>query len=343
MQDITRLTDWAKDSLTAHGYTIHSPLEEIQKTPYSSVIRFSTSKGYVYLKQMPLALSTEARMMQLLLQQFQANVPKVIDQNKSLNCFLMNDCGKPLKHILKNNFQIDLSLKAIELYTQIQNKTKDHLNTFLELGVPDWRLEKLPILYNEIIEQEALLKSDGLTQEEFKILHALRSDFASMCDLLQSYPTAATLDHCDFHHGNILMDPNTETMTVIDWAETVITHPFFSLFSYLTHTSQDHGFKETDLLFSILKKACFKNDEEALLVKKIFSIYLALGYHRLILSGSMNTDSTKLKSYFNTGRNTGRFAYYFKEFIRVSVHLEPGDISRVRLTDTYRIPIITPK
>jgi hypothetical protein len=50
----------------------------------------------------------------------------------------------------------------------------------------------------------------------------------------------------------------------------------------------------------------------------------------------MNTDAAELKSYFNTGRNAGRLAQYFKEFIKVSRGLAPEDTSRVNLADSGR-------
>jgi hypothetical protein len=43
-----------------------------------------------------------------------------------------------------------------------------------------------------------------------------------------------------------------------------------------------------------------------------------------------------LKSYFNTGRNSGRLAQYFKEFIKISVGLAAKDTSRVNLADSGR-------
>ena len=45
-------------------------------------------------------------------------------------------------------------------------KAASKIDLFLKMGVPDWRLEKLPILYQELISNEKLLIEDGLNKNE---------------------------------------------------------------------------------------------------------------------------------------------------------------------------------
>src|SRR6185437_4336289 len=89
MESIASIIKWAEDCLLSNGYTINNPPESIQKTPYSSVVRFLTSGGYIYLKQTPPTLFLEPVIMQILHDQFHADVPAVIAINKELHCFLM--------------------------------------------------------------------------------------------------------------------------------------------------------------------------------------------------------------------------------------------------------------
>jgi hypothetical protein len=87
--------------------------EIVQDTPWSYVIRFATSDGFIYLKQTPQQLALEANIIQALSDQFRAPVPTVIAHNTELNCFLMKDLGKSLRSILKQNFDEALLCKAI--------------------------------------------------------------------------------------------------------------------------------------------------------------------------------------------------------------------------------------
>jgi hypothetical protein len=265
------------------------------------------------------------------------------------NCFLMKDYGNPLRESLKKNFQPTLLCEGIKKYTDIQRAVENDTGTFFELGVPDWRLEKLPNLYKELIgedNEKNLLKQDGITAVELKILHELYPVFVAMCKLLSRYKIPETLDHCDFHDNNMLVEDNTKVLTIIDWGESVISHPFFPLISFISTAASRYKIQETDALFIKLKEVCFKNWlsdlaenkllEAMRLAKKLWPIYSAWGYYRLIISSNMNTDASELKSYFNTGRNTGRLARYFKEFIKVSEGLLPEDLSRVNLADPGR-------
>ena len=44
---------WATDCLNSQGYSLQHAPEVLIETPWSNVIRFSTSQHDVYLKQMP--------------------------------------------------------------------------------------------------------------------------------------------------------------------------------------------------------------------------------------------------------------------------------------------------
>lgn len=131
----------------------HAP-EIVVNTPWSQVIRLSTSKGNVYLKQTPPAISLEPKIIQLLGEQIHASVPIVIVINESLHCFLMEDAGQTLRAILKTDLQPDLLFQAIDQHSKVQRLVGNHVEPFLALGVPDWRLEKLPKLYMSISMQK---------------------------------------------------------------------------------------------------------------------------------------------------------------------------------------------
>ena len=346
MENLKFIINWAKETLLSKGYILIREPEPIQTTPYSSVIHFISSNGDIYLKQTPPALFLEPMTIQILHEQFQANVPIVIAVNKPLNCFLMKGCGNPLRENLKNNFQVKLLCQGIKKYTDIQYAVANHTNLFLDLGVPDWRLEKLPFLYQELISRKDLLTQDGISAEELQSLQDLPPLFLSICEIVSQYKITETLDHCDFHDNNILIESGSENLTIIDWGETVIAHPFFPLISFLSTTAYRYGLKETDENFIEIQEACFKNwqgthqKNELLtamrITKKLWPIYSALGYYRLIESSNLNPNVEALQSYFISGRNKGRLAGYLKEFIRTTAHLDPTDTSRVNLSDPAR-------
>lgn len=97
-----KIIQWGCKHLSSHGYKLKNNLpESVLNTPWSYVIRFATSDGYIYLKHTPELLALEASIIQILHDQFHVFVPEIIARNDELNCFLMKDAGRPLREILK--------------------------------------------------------------------------------------------------------------------------------------------------------------------------------------------------------------------------------------------------
>ncbi len=173
---------WACNYLIPHGYELKTKLPEIvQDTPWSYVIRFATSDGLIYLKKTPEQLALEANIIQALSDQFHAPMPTVIAHNTELNCFLMKDSGKSLRSILKQNFDEALLFKAVDQFTSLQIAVAEHVDMFFDLGVPDWRLDKFPELYQQLLSQKDLLIADGLSEMELDELEKLTPILFTLC------------------------------------------------------------------------------------------------------------------------------------------------------------------
>lgn len=321
MKNHTHTIKWATDCLIAKGYFLPDSPEIVVETPWSNVIRFSTSKKDVYLKETPPPLFLEPKIIQLLADQLHASVPFVIASNDDLHCFLMKDAGLSLRKYLKNEFQPNLLCQAITQYTAIQRLAENHIESFLALGVPDWRLDKLPVLYNQLINQTEFLKADGITNEELQILHDLSPKISEQCELLSQYQIPETLVQPDFNTNNTLFDPLSKKMTLIDLGEIVITHPFFSLHNFLLQATIHHGVKEMDQTYHQLQNTYCENWLELAtkhqlldgftLVKKLLPIYSALALYRLMIS----VDLQAFKSYY--AHRPNRLAGCLREYKEV--------------------------
>ena len=319
MDNQIQILKWGTDCLVSNGYSIEQSPEILLSTPWSTVIRFSTSTGKIYLKETAPSIFLELQIFRLLSQQFHASVPVVIAINDDLHCFLTKDAGNPLRETLKAEFRPDLLNQAIKQYAAIQRSTEDDIETFLKLGVPDWRLDKLPILYDQTIKQTDFLKAEGLTDNELQVLQGLSSQFLSQCATLSNYGIPETLGQHDFHDNNILFDPNTKRMTFIDLGETAIIHPFFSLYTCLRQSIKHHGVKEADETYRKLQDACFENwlglatknklSEMFILAKQLWPIYSALDCYRLMMS----VDLQAYKSYY--ANRPSQIIEYFREYM----------------------------
>ena len=313
------IIQWGINTLLSHGYTLKndSP-ENIQNTPWSYVIRFLTSDGYIYLKHTPELLGLEANIIQILRNQFHVSVPELIAHNDKLNCFLMKDAGISLREVLKKNFDTVLFRKAIEQFTSMQLTVAEHVDIFLDIGVPDWRLDKLPNLYMQLLSQKEMLISDGLTEKEIGELKRLLPRVSSLCKKLSNYAIKQSIVQPDFNDNNTLIANNSHNITMIDLGEITISHPFFSLLNFLQQAKKHHGLTDKDDTYLQLMNACFKNymdfeSKENLLdaleiAKIIWFIYGALASERLMLA----CDKSKFTSSF---QRHGKPGAPLKEFM----------------------------
>ena len=254
------IIQWGCKYLASFGYTLKSSLpENVLNTPWSYLVRFETSDGYIYLKHTPELFALEPTIIQILHDQFHASVPTVIAHNAELNCFLMKDAGRPLREILKKKFDEALLCRAIEQFTSLQIAVADRVDVFLDIGVPDYRLDKLPDLYKALISQKDLLTAEGLSEVEINNLETLLPKVFNLCKELSDYSIKQTIVQPDFNDNNTLIDDVSKNITIIDLGEIVISHPFFSLLNCLEQIKKHHGLTDKDDTYLRIKDACFKN------------------------------------------------------------------------------------
>ncbi|MBX9585941.1 MAG: aminoglycoside phosphotransferase family protein [Gammaproteobacteria bacterium] len=254
------IIQWGYECLSSLGYTLKSNMSEnVQNTPWSYVVRFDTSDGYIYLKCTPKLFALEPTIIQILHDQFHASVPTVIAHNAELNCFLMKDAGRSLREILKQKFDVELLCRAIEQFTLLQIAVADRVDIFLDIGVPDYRLDKLPGLYKELISKNDLLLADGLSEVEISKLENLLPRVSDLCKKLSAYSIKETIVQPDFNDNNTLIDDSLQDITIIDLGEIVISHPFFSPLNCLEQIKKHHALTDEDERYLKIKNACFKD------------------------------------------------------------------------------------
>ena len=314
-----KIINWAENFLQESGYKINNPFQVIQDTPWSCVVKFSTDQGFIYLKTTPPALSIESSVIKILHEQCHADVPVIIADNQKEHCFLMKDSGIRLHDFFKQEkFQAELFVRTIQNYTDMQIKAADKITQFLNVGVPDWRLNRLPKLYQALISQESLLLNDGLTKIEIKKLHDLQPKVSEIFNQLSQYNIPETFGHGDFHDKNILVNPDTDKTTIIDLGEVVITHPFFSLHNCL-HMAKEN-FAIPDDQYRQLQEACFKNwlafessarlFEILSIIEQCWSVPSVLGEYRLMQS----VDPISFQKLKREGRLARNFRYWLSQY-----------------------------
>jgi hypothetical protein len=190
-------------------------------------------------------------------------------------------------------------------YANLQIGLAGHVSEILALGIPDHRLAALPALYKALLVDEASLminQEKGLTSSDFQQLQNLTSRFGQICADLDTFGIPESLNHGDFHDGNVLL--KNRRVTFFDWGDASLTHPFVSLRTFFVSIEialklDDYSFtpEMSALLDRYLEPWRKFASKEALLTayrlsKPVASIVKALAWHQTIsrLEGALREE-----------------------------------------------------
>jgi len=218
---------------------------------------------------------------------------------------LMRDGGEQLRATIRPTQNIAPWQPVITQYAELQFGLAEHISEVLALGIPDRRLTALPLLFEELLADEATLMIDqekGLTSSEFQQLKNLTPRFKQICSDLAAFGIPDSLNHGDFHDGNVLL--KNGRVTFFDWGDASVTQPFVSLRTFFVSIEislklDDYAFtpEMSQLLDRYLEAWQAYGSKEALrsahrLSKPIASIASALSWHQTIsrLDGALRAE-----------------------------------------------------
>ncbi len=239
--DTSKALAWAQAWLLENGYTETLPRELVRERPWSQVTRFHTDHGSLYLKQVAPAFGDEAKLLVMLNRLGYTPITRTLANDDALICFLMTDSGTPLRNALKQNYRVDIFAGLMPQYAELQQDATYYVNEMLKLGLPDWRLARWPELYADLI---AKVTTHGLPADTIAALQNLSPRVAEICQQIAAYNLPETLDHGDFQDNNVLIKVNK--LVINDWSDAAITHPFFSLATWLDSAQRHHNIGPRD-------------------------------------------------------------------------------------------------
>jgi Ser/Thr protein kinase RdoA (MazF antagonist) len=159
--------------------------------------------------------------------------------------------------------------------------------------VPDRRVSVLPGLYEKLLADVGALRIDqppGLTREQYRLLLDLSQRVVELCAQLVQYHIPETLNHGDFHDGNVFVRGGR--FSFIDWGDSCVSHPFYSLRTVLVSAEISLGLEENSPELRPLRDAYLEpwtrygSREDLLraldLAGRLASINGALTWHRLV-------------------------------------------------------------
>ena len=247
---LKQTSDWLHNETSRQHIQITGSIEQPHIYPWSTVLRIPTDQGILFFKATAAETIYEAALTQTVAAWYPHCMPEFVAVEKNRGWMLMRDGGEPLRASIRPTIDVTPWTPIISLFSELQIGLAEHVPELLALGIPDWRLIHLPKLYAELLmDTDSLLldKPDGLTSEDFRRVQELTPRFEQICDELAAFGIPETLNHGDFHDGNVLLGKNGR-VTLFDWGDGCLTHPFVSLRTFFV--SIENSLKLEDYSFT---------------------------------------------------------------------------------------------
>src|SRR4029077_3771574 len=113
-------------------------------------------------------------------------------------------------------------LEALPSYAELQKGEVAHAVDHVAHGVPDLRLAALPAGYERLLAGELPLATDEVNR-----LRDYAPRFTELCAALVEMGIQESIQHDDLHMKNLYSSGGR--LRVVDWGDSSIAHPFFSL------------------------------------------------------------------------------------------------------------------
>jgi hypothetical protein len=229
------------------------------------VLRVPLDVGSAWFKACSPVQAFEPRLSAELFERWPDSVGEVIAHDEHRRWLLLADAGVPIGEL---GNPPEVWLDVLPLYAELQRGEAAHANDHIAHGVPSLTLPTLPTRYGELLDRELPLQPHELAR-----LCAFSSCFEQLCTELAAGELPLTVQHDDLHMGSIYgLD---KRFRVLDWGDSSVSHPFFSLVVTFRFLEERTGLQPHDRWFARLRDAYLEpwgNDEAGL-----FDLALRIG------------------------------------------------------------------
>ncbi|MFG2348678.1 phosphotransferase [Streptomyces phaeochromogenes] len=298
--------DWIAQRLTAHDGRAVDSVRHAQVRPWGLVLRVDAAGETFWFKANAEGGAHEGALMRWLDAQIPGKVPATVAVDLERRWWLAADAGETLAGRAGSSpVPLPAWRQVLREYADLQRQLESSVSRMPSVGIPRHPPAKAPQQFAELLEDPGrLLVGDkrGLSRDEYRELRRLVPAFTRWCEELDSAGIPLTIQHDDLSDANVCHNRNG--LTIIDWADAHVGHPFGSLIFPLRTFREQHGLpvghpKVIDLADTYLEAWSDLSDRESLrhlkdLAVRVGVVSKALSWTRALLG----LDRTALNAYY---------------------------------------------
>jgi hypothetical protein len=195
-------------------------IETAHERPWATVLRVPLADGVAWFKACGPVQAFEPRLSAELFARWPDRVAEVIAHDEERAWLLLADAGTEIRDL---GNPPELWLAVLPRYAELQRGEAVHADDHVAHGVPDLRVATLPGRYEDFLAHDLPLED-----AEIRRLREFVPQFAELCAELAAQGIPETIQHDDLHMANVYTLDGR--LRLLDWGDSSISHPFFSLF-----------------------------------------------------------------------------------------------------------------
>jgi hypothetical protein len=212
--DIAAVEEWIRRYVEPVGV-----LETTHDRPWATVMRVPVAGGVTWFKACAPVQAFEPRLTAELFGRWPDRVTEVLAIDEARRWLLLGDAGIAVG---EQGNPPEAWLEALPLYAELQQGETAYALDHIDHGMPDLRMTALPAGYERLLASELPLAKDDVNR-----LWDYAPRFTELCAALAEMGIVESVQHDDLHMKNLYSDGGK--FRVVDWGDSSIAHPFFSL------------------------------------------------------------------------------------------------------------------
>lgn len=253
--------DWVEAELARLSRAISGEVTQPHVMPWSTAMRIPTAEGPVWFKASGPGPAHEGRLLGVLRERGVRHVLLPLAVHPDRPWLLFEDGGPTLRRTHPDgtgDHDLDAWRRILAEYAILQRSLErpDDVAAMLAAGAPDGRPQRLADELDRLLDDD--VPWSRVTPDERTLAIAARAQLRDASPAIRSAASelagsgiAATIQHDDFHGGNILVGPAGDRF--FDWGDAIVAHPFGTLTTTFNSIAHKTGLSLEDPAFLRLR------------------------------------------------------------------------------------------